>query len=1360
MKKLLWSLFTLFSIALIIISTPLTKKIALWITKSLIESQTGTPFEYDDVHFRSGTIVFENPLIHPSILQAKQLSITPSINLYPFTLNLEIHIHQPHCSFSTGTTPLISIPSPYSKIDWIQPSFKITEGTLGDENCLYELSNINNRPTLNAHFNKANLFEIFKVLQLFIPALNDFKICSGTVEGDFQAVFLENSPPIVDGTIDIRHWAIQLIELPHFQINGGDAHLNISNGILSHSLIKLQLGDLKGLLDVKWRDEAHLFTLNLKGKMSNIENLLPDEIQSVFQKTFNHDSLNITATINNTEVKGVAHIGNNEGELIHFGAHLNNLLKGWFYAARLPVEKYFSPFIFSTGAAKLSGVAEVMGSFNSEAVEVKYEASDLILENKYLRIERPTPLQKSQRGFSGRHHYRLNEKSYEGSLIIENASYLEKNTGLLFNQISSQVFFQKGKLHLANLEAFCQGARLFGSADFNYEDPAPGVFDVHFKLPEFDGTVDQFQRVFSNLDTPESLSKLPVKGNLIARSNGAQVDFYFTPEEDTLKTVVEASLIHGLSDFPSLHLTLKDLSTDIDYDHSGRKLTFSDLQGSCFVGSGDKNIEYLIEDSSLTFKDIRGQEFDLDLHFFEKSREVARIKGEARLNQDNIIQFETDPILSHIAAVHPKKFHLFFNDSGDIDRWDLDLKLCLKPFLNYLYQLKEINWLFLSKQMIKKGKHLEISGGNCCIEAGYRHGTFNYSLKGEDLACQSLKIKNYSLFGKKQDRRWIIEDLIFDQLQLSAEIIPQEEAWKIQFLGLKYGDNLLIGLDGIWNELTDRLETRIHLLEYDTEGEKLFEKWVPGLLPIGKICGQGTLNLSPLPFSPWFQFQTDLNLQTEGFRLGDLILFPKNNFQLQFDSATGLTLHHLAYQFKKNEKTLANIACERFAFNPVDKEWKIEQLDLYIPRLTAPRLMADLQQLVPNYLSLQTPQLPLLVDMDEDFKVTLDLQNQRGELYSKLQCAGSCWYIENNCNWPEMDKGESIFTHLTIPNHSNPLHLHWRYQSESGPTIQSLSGSYGGFLFNLNQGINSILEGSVDVDFSMAKNSMSTPIVETIKKLGINSCYRFQGKWDCNPTANFAIMDNLYFNGKVTGLNSTLQGYEIEKIEADVSYSPLLLKIENTECKDPAGLLLCDSCICQRSHLNSPWFIEIPKLSIKNFRPTLLKESAKKERVPGKARSLLVQRIEINNFNGELDETITWRGEGSLHFSNPSRKNCFYPLFTIPSELILRLGLDPHLLNPVSGSIYFYLLGDKFYFTRFKDMYSEGRGSKFYLDSDAEPSWIGIDGRLSVNVRMRQDNLLFKLAELFSVSVQGNILKPKYTLQRARSGKRGFKKRG
>ncbi len=95
-----------------------------------------------------------------------------------------------------------------------------------------------------------------------------------------------------------------------------------------------------------------------------------------------------------------------------------------------------------------------------------------------------------------------------------------------------------------------------------------------------------------------------------------------------------------------------------------------------------------------------------------------------------------------------------------------------------------------------------------------------------------------------------------------------------------------------------------------------------------------------------------------------------------------------------------------------------------------------------------------------------------------------------------------------------------------------------------------------------------------------------------------------------------------------------------------------------------------------------------------------------------------------------------------------RIGLDLDVLTPVRGVIEYEIKDSRVAFTRFKDVYSKKRVSKFYLPNNSEQSYVDFDGNLNLHVRMKQYNIIFKLAELFTVTVQGDLQKPTYSLHK------------
>jgi hypothetical protein len=192
--------------------------------------------------------------------------------------------------------------------------------------------------------------------------------------------------------------------------------------------------------------------------------------------------------------------------------------------------------------------------------------------------------------------------------------------------------------------------------------------------------------------------------------------------------------------------------------------------------------------------------------------------------------------------------------------------------------------------------------------------------------------------------------------------------------------------------------------------------------------------------------------------------------------------------------------------------------------------------------------------------------------------------------------------------------------------------------------------------------------------------------------------------------------------------------------------LTCSELAVIKKEDKEEWDVFIPQFNVKNLRLSLLRK--KKISLPIYLKNFLIRHIQIWNFQGELGEVKTWKGEGEFCFSNPSSQQVIHPLLAIPAEVALRLGLNPNVLTPITGSIYFNIQEERFYLKKFKDVFSIGKGSKFYLAHKKSSSWIDFQGNLSIQIRMRQYNLIFKIAELFTVSIQGNLKNPVYGFQK------------
>ena len=224
-----------------------------------------------------------------------------------------------------------------------------------------------------------------------------------------------------------------------------------------------------------------------------------------------------------------------------------------------------------------------------------------------------------------------------------------------------------------------------------------------------------------------------------------------------------------------------------------------------------------------------------------------------------------------------------------------------------------------------------------------------------------------------------------------------------------------------------------------------------------------------------------------------------------------------------------------------------------------------------------------------------------------------------------------------------------------------------------------------------------------------------------------------------------MKGFQFDNLQAAVNYSPQTLEVSNLTIDDMAGVLTIPQLDVNKG-ADTKWYFVLPSMNIKRFRPSLLREKGMAR--PHSYKPLVINDILLEGCYGCVEDSLSVMGKGVLHFSNRSKKLFQNTIFHIPAEILSRIGLDLSVLTPIGGTINYSIANGKIYFSKFKDIYSEGKLSKFYLPSGTSSSYMDFEGNLNVQVKMKQYNLLFKLAELFTVSVQGNIQKPSYTLQK------------
>ncbi|MBA3723010.1 MAG: hypothetical protein H0W88_11515 [Parachlamydiaceae bacterium] len=1182
-------------------------------------------------------------------------------------------------------------------------------------------------------------------------------------------------------------------------------HLTINQGEIEHSVLTVNLADLKGIVDIEWNKFKKILTANLNGKVDDLAVLLPKRLRQGLQDQFKENQLGILANIkgesNQIILEGTAHIqrgiGSNQFDLIHFGYNLKrheldvNATNpaGWFYAKELPLEKFISPFIFRKGVARLSGLGEFVGSFDTEKIMTKYLTKEFKIENDNLLIEVDDSVASASGDFPASHTIYLKTNSHEGLLPIQNAFYLEKNTGLPFENIQAQVHFKDYTVSLKSMETTCNGIYMHGQMDLDYSDPAPGVFSVALAIPTINGKISQVQKFFTYLkQQPKFLSKVPLEGEIECKNNGLVLNFDFVPKDYKLLASFQGAIAEGTLPIENFNLVLHDLGMDVEYQHQNETLEFSDLHGILLVGKGMQAEEYLFSGNHIRFIGLINQNAEVDIQLKQDDKSLMHIVGNTKQIDESSLEICLNKDKTHLCNITPSKFQLEISDWSKIKSFKLEAPFELATIWPGVKAFIPTG-LFLPKQLLEKISALENPQGVFNMSLNYNESdqALAFEIDGKDFSYNNTNWNSCVLKGKKQDAKWGITQFQIDKLSLAADISQLNDEWKIDFLSLNYGQSFILGLEGIYSEKNNRLDASIKFLEtYLTNlseypaFQPFFDLWHPK----GVVKGKGKMSLEYLDKAPWYRIETDIQANLKQFEIDGFPIKVNKPFSLRFKTDHELELYDLENIISDGVHDQATLMIDHIHYDLIKDRLKCSQLSFNLPVIHLDDVTSKLHKHFPSFVDEKLINVlkPLKTDGSlsgiltfekttavSRLKIQLDdgSYNLKGRSYllknlefeinqNELKFAGDThkerfeFAFKGNTFFPNFDHGELIFFDL---KGAEPLSINWKEDPELGFTIQSMHGNFGGMTMALNNasdGIKplwSILNGKIDIDFNELSPLLSQEVANKIFDLKLGSKYTFMGTYWINPQLGEDLLDMMYFKGELMGRQVILKGFQIDDINAMVSYVPKRLEVKGLAINDPAGELICSEMTAVQDEKSTDWHLYMPSMTIKNLKPILLRD-VEDDRTPSKFKNLIIRRIEMKDIYGNPDQISTWQGEGSLHFTNPTRKNLQHPLLSIPAEIMLRLGLDPQVLNPVTGTIQYKMAGDRFYLTKFKDVYSEGRGSKFYLADSISPSWMDIKGNLHVQIRMKQYNLIFKIAELFTVSIQGDIRKPKYSLQR------------
>ena len=1188
-----------------------------------------------------------------------------------------------------------------------------------------------------------------------------------------------------------------------WKFTGIHTELAIVKGVVQESLIRGEFAGLEGEVRLNWTSPEELLNLHFSGNASGMAALFPDMIGNGILNGFSEDTLDLTATMlrlsNGAALQGVFHIdpnGTDMGDTIAFGFDLAQkspdlwsdseligveIQNGWFDGQDLPTAKYVAPFVFDQNVIALQGVGDFTGFFDHYSLAVEYDVRDLTIEGpKFLmQIHALDPNVESDDDtlLPAAHYFDFVEGKRYGFMPVKEGAYLEKQTGLWFTDIQTLAGFEDDVVVLNDLDTVCNGMYFAGDIDLDFSQMPDQSYNIDIHVQSMAGKISQLQSMIQTVGTSYASKEFELDGDLTLREEGGNLCFHIKEDQTEILMNISGEMTGGVVSSEMITPQFQDLAFKFDYDLNRDFLKVSDIQG--MLVSPDQE-EFSVGGSHIAMENIASRDVAFDLWLGDKNRDLVRLVGQTAHEEGQIV-FQFDRDLTHIGNVHPTTLDLALSDWSEVTAFDMDLSFHLSSFYRDFQAFTRMGFVDLSPAFLRKIHELSTASGALQTKIEYikDNSELSYLIQGNEVVFGENRFQKCLLNGKKKGKTWIVDQLLLDQLSFAADLMHEDSLWKINFMGAHLGESILLGLEGEYREEQNLFDGKINLLEIDLE--KL-QEW-PQLLtyfeqlqPRGQLRASGDIQLDGE--KDW-KVDALLNLSLKNWEFQGLLFEDAENISCHLISDKRITFRHIHTSLADEENRKADLQIDKIGYafgkDEIDMEglhfdipceqlrWVTEQIVYSYPEFSEHRMAEILPKLKSSGnlqgsldFEMYPPHKALkltLADgtyhyLDRDHTVqnfVLEFDPFEMKVTSQYKWENSFFWMMVRSATADVSEGDLFVSDLfpapeVIENHKRRVFSEWRMDPELGLVYKTVKGYCAGLTMDLESDPTDpkTLVGKMAIDASLAETVFSKEMNNWVQNWQVGDGYVMDGHWLWEDRT-------LQFRGTVEGEDCVLKGYQLDHLIAHLELGPEAIYFSDFTITDRCGEVHTDHIEIEKDP-SKHWQMNMPLLTVTNFRPSMLHPPGKITEFPRKP--LIIRQLELNDFKGDLSDANSFTGTGSFHFTNRSKKKLQNTIFAIPVEVLTRIGLDLSVLTPVTGTISFDVEDKKMYFTKFKDIYSDKHLSKFLLPNSAYPSYIDFEGNVNVQVKMKQYNLVFKLAELFTVSINGTVSKPSYALQK------------
>jgi len=1045
------------------------------------------------------------------------------------------------------------------------------------------------------------------------------------------------------------------------------------------------------------------------------------------------------------------------------------LCSGWFRAKDLSDHTLNLPLIFLQQSWRGAGKADIEGRVTPQSVECIIDPTHLCYISSAIDLE---PNGRDQLP-SCTLIFDFQTKTWRGNISLKDVKLKEHSFGITFDSFNSEVDLVQTKLLFHHVHAMVHGISFRGEMvlDYQWEDRNELTINTHHINGEAKD-VFSFLRHF----TPFATIDCPLEGMISSGPGEMYLRAYIGDVEELLEWKIALHLHKGR--YPlSQALSLEDVTGDLHYCKEEGVFMLQNSTGNLLLSKGDSPKSYALKAPFVKF-DLASATWHYDVRLEAPTYEVCKIVGTA-LKKEGEFQCMFDHEQTCFFGTKIDLSLLSISEKGVLNTMHAHATLSALDLFHHIDFLSSAGIIPIKPLDINEMRAPKHEGAtSISFDFDRQNQTFDFKAKSAHLLCGPMHVDRLAIHVERRGDHVVVDQCKIGAFAMKANIDKGQDGWSILQFELNWKGCHVQSNSGLYHEGNQKLELFLATLQIDLQdiatlfpSSEIDWNYITGTLNgKGKIAcdfSQGLKNPS---------FFSEICFTGENLGKGNLLLDTPNALHFFFNFEQGLQIKggnvHLSHlQF---DELWAKCCFDTLSYH--NHTWQGKNFTFTVP----PELVHFLGKTdTLPYLSYKEGELLLFqhpLRWDNQIEATIHFTIEKdlcawGRLKEGYYwIGGKAWYLNDFSYTYEKstfnlmlntlfeEKPFDLKMQLFCRPHfmskiciqereckegetGHGLEIQTDWNEHEGYYIRNIIGQICGLDFDFHHNPKKslydqlVLTGQLKMNISVLTPLLPSKIQDIVREFSFGKGYELSGDLVLPKVQS----KDSFFIGYLKGKNFQLIGSVIETLMSEIVIHRDHIELTNFNISDASGIFKMDTIrICQEQ--DQKWQLSIPKISIQDFRPSLLKKIGK---CPGSMKPFMIRSLYCHNIHGYLEDSNSFTGGGNLHFTNTFKRE--YNFFDIPLEILGILGLDMGLLVPICGELNFNIVDGRVYLKELKESYSEGLRSQFFL-SPTYLSYIDFDGNLNINIKMKQ-SVLLKITESFTLTIAGTFEKPKYALK-------------